>query len=188
MTDVELLVECKIGLNIPVESNAFDSVLNQKLLAVKSYMTGAGVSATVMGSDLAIGLIVMGVADLWDIKSGETKFSPVFYSLLSQLAIESVMLKLLSSNPVDGAIGVSVGISPTLTFNSRVSSYAITLVDVATSTNIIATFSLDITEKVLTIHPNNVLEAAKEYAVVISKVTDVSGQKLNHTIIRFTTA
>jgi hypothetical protein len=85
MTNAELLVACKTGLNIPKASTAFDDVLNQKLLAVKGYMTGAGVSATVMESDLAIGVIVMGVADLWEVKSGETKFSPVFHTLVTQL-------------------------------------------------------------------------------------------------------
>lgn len=86
MTDAELLIECKIGLNIPVESTNFDNVLMQKLLAVKSYMKRAGVSEGAMDDDLAIGVITMGVADLWGIEGGEIKFSPAFNTLLSQLA------------------------------------------------------------------------------------------------------
>ena len=87
MTDAELLTECKKGLNIQVESSAFDGVLTQKLLAVKSFMKRAGVSDELMLDDLAVGVIVMGVADLWNEGGGEIKFSPAFNTLLSQLAM-----------------------------------------------------------------------------------------------------
>jgi len=87
MTDAELLTASKIGLNIQVESSAFDGVLTQKLLAVKSFMKRAGVSDDSMLDDLAVGVIVMGVADLWSAGGGEIKFSPAFNTLLSQLAM-----------------------------------------------------------------------------------------------------
>lgn len=86
MTDNQLLNECKKGLNIPLESTAFDSVIKQKLLAVKQFMIGAGVKGERLESDLAVGVIVMGVTDLWEIKAGEVKFSPAFLTLLTQLA------------------------------------------------------------------------------------------------------
>lgn len=86
MTDEELLSQCKIGLNIPVESTDFDATLKQKLFAVKTFMTGAGVASENLTNDLGVGVIVMGVSDIWDLKSGEAKFSPVFYTLLNQLA------------------------------------------------------------------------------------------------------
>jgi hypothetical protein len=86
MTDVELLGECKKGLNIPLNSTTFDQILTQKLLAVKMFMTNAGVTETNMDSDLGVGVIVMGVADLWELKSGEVRFSPVFFTLVNQLA------------------------------------------------------------------------------------------------------
>jgi hypothetical protein len=189
MTDDELLIECKKGLNIPVDSTTFDPILNQKLLAVKGYMAGAGVSETVMDSALAIGVIVMGVTDIWNIEGGGVvKNSPVFNTLLGQLVSESSRLKLSSSNPVDGATGVDVAASPTLTFNRRVSRYNITLVDAISLAAINVSFSLDVTEQILTIHPDSDLETATEYAIVISNVMDVSGQTLNFTLIRFTTA
>ena len=81
-----LLEECKKGLNIPIDSTSFDSVLNQKILAVKLFMQNAGVPENKLENDLAIGTIVMGVNDLWELKSGEVKFSPVFYILVNQLA------------------------------------------------------------------------------------------------------
>lgn len=87
MAEVDYLAECKKGLNIPVESSAFDGTLNQKLLAVKMFMKNAGVSDENMANDLAVGVIVMGVTDLWELKSGEIKFSPVFFTLVNQLAM-----------------------------------------------------------------------------------------------------
>lgn len=87
MTDAELLIECKIGLTIQPDSTAFDGVLTQKLLAVKSYIKRAGVADEMMIDDLVIGVIVMGVADLWNSEGGGIKFSPAFYTLLSQLAM-----------------------------------------------------------------------------------------------------
>ncbi|MCR8635751.1 hypothetical protein [Paenibacillus radicis (ex Xue et al. 2023)] len=89
MTDTELLTACKIGLNIPLTSTAFDAVLSQKLFAVKGYMIGAGVSSSKFETDLSVGVIVMGVSDLWNTQNGEIKFSPVFHTLLTQLAVSS---------------------------------------------------------------------------------------------------
>ena len=85
MTDAQLLEQCKVGLNISPETTDFDSILTQKLLAVKSYMRGAGVSETAMTNDLAVGVIVMGVGDIWNTEGGEIKFSPAFHTLLTQL-------------------------------------------------------------------------------------------------------
>lgn len=86
LTDEQLLSECKIGLTIPVESKDFDGTVKQKILTVKLFMKGAGVTDENLTSDLGVGVIVMGVSDIWDLKSGEVKFSPVFYTLLNQLA------------------------------------------------------------------------------------------------------
>lgn len=89
MTNDELLVECKKGLNIPVNSTNFDGTLNQKLLAVKTYMLGAGVSESMLNNDLAVGTIVMGVTDIWNIQGGSIKFSPLFYDFVTHLAMKS---------------------------------------------------------------------------------------------------
>ncbi|WP_090118156.1 hypothetical protein [Cohnella sp. OV330] len=86
MTDDQLLVECKIGLDIPVMSSAFDGNLIQKIRTVKGYMRGAGVAQSLMADDRAVGIIVIGVTDLWQLNSGEIKFSPVFHMLITQLA------------------------------------------------------------------------------------------------------
>lgn len=90
MDDTQLLLACKQGLNIPAGSTVFDSALTQKLQAVKSFMTGAGVSETLLNDPLAVGAIVVGVTDLWNLTGGDIKFSQVFYTLVNQLAIRSL--------------------------------------------------------------------------------------------------
>ena len=87
MAAVDLVMECKKGLGISQETNEkIDGAIQQKLLAVKSFMLGAGVSEENIKSDLATGAIVLGVNDLWELKTGEVKFSPVFFTLVTQLA------------------------------------------------------------------------------------------------------
>lgn len=185
MTDAELLTECKKGLNIQVESTDFDGVLTQKLFAVKSFMLGAGVSSTMLEDDLAVGAIVMGVTDLWNMEGGEIKFSPVFYSFVSQLAIAGLILT-VSSNPVDGATSIAVSVQPVLTFNSRIKSYNVRLVEYDTQNDISLTLSLDVTGKVLTLEGSN-LNSATKYAIVIESATAYTGPKLDYTVISFTT-
>ncbi len=186
MTDAELLAECKKGLNIQVESSAFDGVLNQKLLAVKSYMKRAGVSDEMMVDDLSVGIIVLGVADLWNVGGGEIKFSPVFSILLSQLAIGSSELTVLSS-PVDGTTAVDVNVQPMLTFNNRIVNYKVSLVGYDTLIPVTITASLDITGKILTLKPASVLDPATKYATVIETATAYSGQTLIYKVRSFTT-
>lgn len=187
MTDAELLIECKKGLGMPITGTNFDGALTQKLMIVKSFMNGAGVTTDMMADGQAVGIIVVGVTDLWNLKSGDIKFSAVFYTMLAQLAIRSTFLTMVSV-PVDGATTISVSVKPTLTFNNMIASYSITLVKTSTLAEIPATITKDITRKILTITPTNNLEAATKYGIVISNVTDDSGRTLKYTVIQFTTA
>lgn len=187
MTNAELLIECKNGLNIQVDSTDFDDVLTQKLLTVKSFMAGAGVSSAVMEDDQSVGAIVMGVGDLWNLGGGEIKFSPAFYVLLNQLTAESSVLKVTSS-PTDGAVGVSASVAPALTFNYRIESYEVSIVDYSTLDSVSVTASLDVTGKILTLTPNSNLSPATKYAVVVESAVAYSGQNLDYTVIAFTTA
>ena len=91
MTDAELLIECKKGLGMQTDSTEFDGVIAQKVLAIKAFIKDAGVSDTVMNSDLCVGTIVMGVTDLWSTEGGNTKFSPLFYTFLGQLSAASLV-------------------------------------------------------------------------------------------------
>lgn len=90
MPDEDLLAACKVGLDIPLASTAFNGGLSQRISTVKGYMKGAGVSQTMLNSDLAVGTIVMGVSDLWQLKSGEIRFSPLFHTFVNQLSINSL--------------------------------------------------------------------------------------------------
>ena len=85
MTNEELLNECKVGLGIQQDSEAFDHVLLQKINAVKSFMRRAGVSEETLASDDAVGVIVMGVGDIWNQEAGAVKLSPAFISMAAQL-------------------------------------------------------------------------------------------------------
>jgi len=187
MTDDELLIECKKGLNIQVESTAFDGVLTQKILAVKSFMTGAGVTDDMLADNLAIGAIVMGVADLWNAGGGEIKFSPVFVSLVTQLAARGAVLT-MSSSPADNATGVAVDVNPALTFSSRMKSYVVSIVKYNTPEESVGvTPELDVTGKVLTLTPSANLESTTKYAIVISSAVSYVGPSLQYTVLSFTT-
>lgn len=90
-----LLTECKIGLGMQVnndmigepEVTAFDGVLNQKIKLVISFMRRAGVPNEILESEDAVGVIVMGVGDIWSQNAGEVKYSPAYVSMVTQLAL-----------------------------------------------------------------------------------------------------
>jgi len=186
MTDAELLIECKRGLGAPVAGTNLDGVLTQKLLAVKSFMDSAGVSDTIMSDDLALSVIVLGVTDIWNLEGGETKFSPVFYTLLSQLVIGSSLLTVCSS-PVDGAVGVELDVQPVLTFNKRIKSYEVSILDYNTKDPVALDYSLDVTGKILTLEPGTNLDSATKYALIIDNAVSYLGPELDYTVLSFTT-
>lgn len=186
MTDAELLIECKKGLNIPALNTAFDGVLTQKLLAVKSFMKHAGVTESMLLDDLAVSAIVLGVTDIWNLEGGEIKFSPVFYTLLSQLVIGSSLLT-VSSSPTDGASNVELDVRPVLVFNKRIISYEVSLVNYESKIPFSLDFSLDVTGKILTLVPADDLIPAAKYAIVINSATAYAGQTLGYTVFSFTT-
>lgn len=189
MTDDELLIECKKGLSIPTSSTGFDGVLMQKLLVVKSFMRSAGVSDVAMLDDAAIGVIVMGVTTIWNLDAGGIKFPPAFYTLLTQLTFGDSTLS-FTSNVLDEETGVAVSVWPVLTFNKRLTSYDVSMVNLATLTpnQVSITPALDITGKILTITPSSDLTGSTNYAIVVNSATAFSGQTLDYTTISFTTA
>lgn len=81
---LDMLIQCKLGLGIQTSETAFDAVLKQKIIAVKAYLHGAGVTEAVLASDAAVGVIVMGVGDIWIQTAGEVKFSPAFTAIAAQ--------------------------------------------------------------------------------------------------------
>ncbi len=88
MTDLELLEKVKIGLNAD-DGTDNDGTLNIKTIGVKQYMLSAGVSQVIIETELGITTLTIGVNDVWNIESGALKFSPIFNTLLTQLAMKS---------------------------------------------------------------------------------------------------
>lgn len=88
MTDFELLEKVKAGLG--VTGTATDPTISIKMLAAKQYLVNAGVTTEQIETELGIATLTVGVSDLWNLASGEVKFSPAFNILLTQLAVVSL--------------------------------------------------------------------------------------------------
>lgn len=86
MTDNELLAKVKIGLGIT--GNYQDETLLFYIGEAKHFMISAGVSKEVTDSELSVGCIMRGVADLWNFGSGSVKFSDYFIQRVLQLKAE----------------------------------------------------------------------------------------------------
>ncbi|MNI31338.1 hypothetical protein D3C73_852180 [compost metagenome] len=88
MTDEELLERVKTGLSI--DGNDMDGSLLIKIAAVRGFMINAGVSESRIETDLGIASLTVGVSDLWELASGEVKFSSIFtMHLVPQLVYAS---------------------------------------------------------------------------------------------------
>lgn len=85
MTDAEILKEVKSALLITTDH--FDSALNIHIRDVKDVMLKSGVPQSVIESNVSVGVITRGVADLWNNGSGNISLSPYFYQRVSQLAL-----------------------------------------------------------------------------------------------------
>lgn len=89
MTDTELLEKVKAGLSVGGIYN--DAQLAVKTGAVRQYMLNAGVTETLIQSDLGVAALTVGVMDLWNLSSGEVRFSEAFSAfLLPQLMAMSL--------------------------------------------------------------------------------------------------
>lgn len=83
MTDTELLTRIKNGLGI---TGGFqDATLTVYVDEVKAFMVSAGVPQSVVESDVSVGCIMRGVADLWNYGSGNASLSEYFKMRLVQL-------------------------------------------------------------------------------------------------------
>lgn len=92
MTEAELLVEVKKGLGIA--GSYQDNTILRHMKDVKSFCEHSGVHLDLLESDASVGLLIRGVADLWNLASGEVKFSPYFMQRLIQLATMPVVEEL----------------------------------------------------------------------------------------------
>ena len=83
MTDAELLAKIKNGLGI---TGTFQNdTLSVYIEDVKAFMLSAGVLKKVVDSEVSVGCIMRGVADLWNYGSGNASLSDYFKMRLIQL-------------------------------------------------------------------------------------------------------
>lgn len=88
MTDKELLTKLKAGLGI---TGAYqDETLQVHIDEVKRFMRSAGVNQSVIDSELSVGCILRGVADLWNYGAGNAQLSNYFKMAVIQLRNEVV--------------------------------------------------------------------------------------------------
>ena len=87
MTDKELLTKIKVGLGITGEYQ--DEALQFYIDEVRGFMRHAGVPQTVVDSSESVGVIMRGVADLWNYGSGSVKLSEYFVQRVIQLTAKA---------------------------------------------------------------------------------------------------
>lgn len=83
MTDAELLEKIKTGLGIT--GTYQDETLKIYINDVKQYLLDAGVNPEIIDGSAAVGVILRGVADLWNYGSGNADFSEYFIQRVTQL-------------------------------------------------------------------------------------------------------
>jgi predicted metal-dependent peptidase len=82
----QLLMKVKAAMGVTGDYQ--DETIQVYIDEVKAFLLSAGVHATVLRSDKAVGIIARGVMDLWNYGAGDGKLSPYFYQRVTQLAFE----------------------------------------------------------------------------------------------------
>lgn len=77
----------KVKRMLGITGDYQDETLTEYITEVKEYLKDAGVSETIIESEVAAGVIARGVSDLWNYGTG--KLSGYFYQRVSQLAYKS---------------------------------------------------------------------------------------------------
>ena len=89
MTDNEILNKGKTSLFGTATGSFRDDLLSIYINEVKDFMKHAGVSNDVIMSEKSVGVIALGVNDLWNYQAGGVKLSQYFIQRVIQLADES---------------------------------------------------------------------------------------------------
>ncbi|ODM27635.1 hypothetical protein A7W90_16230 [Clostridium sp. Bc-iso-3] len=96
-------------------------------------------------------------------------------------------LVITDSDPEDGDLTVAPEINPVVTFNNKIKSYIVSLLDATSYDSIPMTARLDTTRKKINITPSYVLNGATKYLLLLS-ATDIYGRDISNEAIVFTTA
>lgn len=88
MTDTELLKKVKSALGITGDYQ--NETIKTYIDEVKLYLDCCGVSKDILESNVSVGVISRGVADLWNYGSGNAHLSEYFMQRAAQLAYASL--------------------------------------------------------------------------------------------------
>ena len=88
MSDNEILNAVKTMLFGTTAGNFRDSLISLYINEVKDFMLNAGVSPNALKSEKSVGVIALGVNDLWNYQAGGVKWSEYFKQRLIQLAAD----------------------------------------------------------------------------------------------------
>lgn len=83
----------KIKDAIGVTGDYQDNTLAVYMVEVREFLASAGVSAAVLDTDKAVGVIARGVLDLWNYGAGDGRLSPYFFQRTTQLTFEPEVAK-----------------------------------------------------------------------------------------------
>lgn len=90
MTDAQILTTVKQML-FGTDAGTFrDDLLTAYIKEVKDFMKNAGVPESVISSNSAVGIIAIGVSDLWNYQAGGVKLSEYFIQRVIQLTRATV--------------------------------------------------------------------------------------------------
>lgn len=88
LTTEQLLQLGKIKDAIGITGDYQDNTLAVHMIEVREFLLSAGVSAAVLDTDKAVGILARGVMDLWNYGAGDGALSPYFYQRAIQLIYE----------------------------------------------------------------------------------------------------
>ena len=85
VTDNDMLTRLKsvLGVSGSFHDDALMIIINE----VKAYLISAGCSDAAVDGEAAVGCVIRGVADLWNLGSGTVGLSPYFKERAAQLAL-----------------------------------------------------------------------------------------------------
>lgn len=81
----------KVKTALGITGSFLDNTIQIYIDEVTDYLNNAGIADELI--DKSVGLVVRGVADLWNNGSGTGKLSPYFYDRATQLALKSYSAK-----------------------------------------------------------------------------------------------
>lgn len=87
MTATELLA--KVKSNLGITGTYQDTTIQGWINETKQFLLEGGVDEGITNSEIAVGVITRGVADLWNYGSGNGSLSNYFYQRATQLVLKS---------------------------------------------------------------------------------------------------